>query len=110
VYDTSLSVYVVGRPSGGMLDHSDETLHGQVQNLKEQRQQLQLWRVDLDKELFWHRSFCHVTCPIQPNSQHHELYRLVDQFYCTKVQLENDYIDALEAYAAYLLLRATEDT
>ena len=109
-YNTSLSPYEGDRLLGDTLDHSDKTLHGWVRNLKEQRQQLQLWRVDLDEELFWHRSFCHTTCAAQPNSQHHELSRLVDQFYHTEVQLENDYIDTLEAYATYLLICATEDT
>ena len=47
---------------------------------------------------------------MHPNSQHHKLYWLVDQFYRTEVQLENNYIDTVEAYTVYLLLHTTEET
>ena len=81
-----------------------ERLRTQVENLQEQRQQLEAWRVTLDTEVFLHNRRCEYICSPHISSEHHDLQRELHQFHQVENDTEVEYQRVLAEYAIALTL------
>ena len=91
------------RPSKKNLENL-ECLRTQVENLQEQRQQLEAWQVTLDMEVFLHNRHCEYTCSPHISSEHHNLQRELHKFHQVENDTEVEYQQVLAEYAIALTL------
>ena len=81
-----------------------EHLHVQVENLRDQRQQLEAWRVTLNTEVFLHNWHCEYTCSPHISSEHHELQRELGKFHHVENNMKVEDQHILAKYISTLTL------